>query len=283
MDWTTPLAWMGLGFFWVHTLLMAAHAGAQGAALGRRLRVWASGGLRRARVVEGAGVGRQLAVHRVEQTGRSKGDPKIHFHDRAYHSELEGGALELEDGVVAKLPAGGPVEVWIDPTSQRARADVFGESEFESAHALARKARGFSRVLEHPVCDGDEVWFYGVGEDGAPLMTVSTASATYVGVLVPSPWTPVIATFDPRPWLRGRMWVARLAALGIVTSAVVVTAPMFLWEPFGLEAKLGALGAVIVFNLQQLALKMVRDYTREPSQCHVRGCWRGAAGESTAS
>lgn len=71
--------------------------------------------------------------------------------------------------------------------------------------------------------------------------------------------------------------MARLAAFGIVASAAAVTAPMFLWEPFGLEAKLGALGAVVVFNLQQLVLKLVRDYTREPAECHVRGCWRGEA------
>ena len=132
-------------------------------------------------------------------------------------------------------------------------------------------------MLERSICVGDEVWIYGVDAEGQIVAATSGVPAAYVGVHVPSPWTPVIASFDPRPWMRGRAWVARLAAFGIVASAAAVTAPMFLWEPFGLEAKLGALGAVVVFNLQQLVLKLVRDYTREPAESHVRGCWRGDA------
>lgn len=275
MDTTTILLWMGLGFFWVHTLLMSAHAIGEGHALSQRLGVWRrAGGLRRAQVTHGTGDGRRLAVHRIEQTGRSKKDGTIHFHDRVYRSSVDGGTLTLEGGLVITLEPAEKLEVWTNPVTQRAAAEDMDPKEFEDALSAARKARGFSRVIEQPVQAGDEVWLHGLDDAGAVRGKATATGGGYVGVHVPSSWTPVIATFDPRGWMWRRTWVARLVALAVVVSAAVVTVPMFAWEPFGVEAKLGALGAVVVFNLQQLWLKLVREYTRDPSRCHVRGCWR---------
>jgi len=159
------------------------------------------------------------------------------------------------------------------PARQRAKANAFEEADFKAAQTLAVKARGFPRVLEYSIRVGDEVRLFGWDGQGERSTRSSAGESAVVGETVGSPLTPVIATFDPRAWLRRRAWGARLAALVIVLSAVAVTVPMFVGEPFGLEAKVGALAAVIVFNLQQLWLKFVRDHTREPSQCHVRGTW----------
>ena len=273
MDWTMTLAWTGLAFFWVHTILMAAHAHMEGRSLRGRTRIWSQAGLYKGRVIRGDGPQGRLAVHQVEQTGRSRGDSYIHFHDRCYTSIWDGGAIELEDGEIVELQPHGYAEVWIPPSDQRRYAGTISGVPLDSAYEAARKARGYVRVLEHAVVPGDRVWVYDVATPGETRRDAADATSRHVGIRLSTVQRAVLATFDPRPWLRRRAWLASLAACGIVAAAVAVTVPIFAWEPFGFEAKLGALGAVIVFNLQQLALKWVRDATREPFHCHVRGRW----------
>lgn len=281
---THVLAYLGLGFFWLHTLLMAAHALQEAGRLGARGRAWAqAGGLRRGKVVSGSGhdegddgddgtAGSTVARHVVAQVGRSKGDGKIHFHDRAYEAEVLGARIELDDGEVVELAPGAGFEIWTDPASLRARAEAPAASEFEAAYASARKARGFLRRLESPVRVGDEVWLFGA----ANLVPADAlADEDIGGVVFPDPRHPLLADFDPRGWLRRKVTMATAVAAAMILLAAGCTVAIF-WPPaWGLVSKLGAVAAIAVFNLQQLFLKLVRDATRLPPFAHVRGKWQG--------
>jgi len=266
---THVLAFVGLGFFWLHTLLMSAHAHREAARLRQRLATFSRRGVLRGRVVEGAGPEGRFAEHRVEQVGRSKGDGKIHFHDRDFVSRVLGGTIELEDGSRVAVESGTAAEVWIEDSAKRARARA-GAGAFAEAYPRAKKARGFQRSVDTGVQTGDEVWVTGL-ED-----TQSHVGAAVGGVTEADPGVPVVSSFDPRPWLRRHALRADFAAVGFVLVSAACTVPM-LWPPrFGLAAKIGAVAAIAVFNLLQLFLNMVREGTRVPSARPLRGVWREA-------
>lgn len=270
MTTTQAIAFLGLGFFWLHTVLMAAHAWREGQYLRRRLRAWRDG-LVPGRVVEARGEGEVFARHRVEQVGRSKGDGRIHFHDRAYVSEVLGGVVELDDGTRIDVGAGTRAEVWVEPGQRRAgewstSTDLEGPGA-ERAVAQATKARGLPRVLESSLGDGSRVWLYGLDMAGPPPRRVG-------GVEVADPRSSLVSSFDPRPWAARHARRAQLAAVAFVVLAGACSLAM-LWPPrFGSLGVGGALAAVVVFNLLQLFLKLVRDHVRVPPIHRVGGLWR---------
>lgn len=238
------LAYAALALFWVHSLLIAAAGASEAAALLR-----ARGGRsRRGVVISGAGPEGQLAVHRVRQVGRSKGDGKVWFHDRAYESEVFGG--EVEVGAERRAIADGVGEVWPGRARQVAAAACPDGQVLAEARARAVKAAGWERAVEVELAPGDPVWLL-EGTGGT-----------------------VLADEDPRRW---RTKVAALtAALVIVVigaaagcTALCLTAPVF-----GTVSKIGAFAALVVFNVVQLFGKLHHEAIQPPATLPLGGGWR---------
>lgn len=236
------LAYAALAIFWLNTLLIAAAGWGECA---RLLRSWG----RRARVgivVEGAGPAGQAAIHRVRQVGRSKGDPAIWFHDRAYEAEVPGGAVAIGTERVPLVSG----SVWIGRARQHAAAACPGAEAFAGARGPASRAAGWTRAVEVAIAVGDRVWL-SEGPDG-----------------------PLIADADPRQWRRKITGLTAALVLGLMALAIGCTA-LCLWPPvFGTVSKIGALVALVVFNLFQLFGKLHREAIQPPSSLALRGVWR---------
>lgn len=242
------MAGLALTVFWVHLLIMAAAAVID---LRRTLGEYASqrqSGFVRARVLTATGPDEVLAEHRVEQRGRSKGDGKIHFHDREHSSQVHGGRIRIEDGTEVDVEAG---EVWPDPKRVRDNAAPGGSASFEEAYGPARKAKGWLRTVVTPIRVGDEVW-YAPGEGG----------------------TAILAQDSPTAWFRGRSLLVSLAViLGLAIGGGLSVAA--LWPPlFGTVGKIGAFAMLVYFNLAQDAGRVINEYVRPPSRAYLRGVWK---------
>ena len=242
------MAGLALTVFWVHLLIMAAAAVLD---LRRTLGEYAAQrrqGFVRARVVAAGGPDEVLAEHRIEQRGRSKGDGKIHFHDRDHSSQVHGGRIRLEDGTELDVEAG---EVWPDPNLVRANAAPGGTAAFEEAYGLAVKAKGWLRTVVTPVRVGDDIW-YATGEGGLAIL----------------------AQRSPASWFRQRTLLVILAViLGLAIGGGLTVAA--LWPPlFGTIGKIGAFAMLVYFNLAQDAGRVINEYVRPPSRAYLRGAWK---------
>lgn len=274
---------LALGILWVNTLLIAAAAWKEIAALAvwqRRL-VALEGddgaGLIHARVTEGAGPGGALALQRVEQVGRAAtqddgGRRVILFADRSAVGEVFGGVVAREgsDSTIT-VDAAPSAEVWIPAAALEARGACPSDEAFDRAHADARKARGFARAVEAAATG--EVFLFGQLRPMGKGLALSPAKSG--GLLV--------ATFDPRPWLTRKIRLAALFIVGEVAVAAGCTA-VALWPPrFGLVSTLGGAACLGFFLIAQPAGTALRDAVRLPSRASLRGRWRRSAPVQEAS
>lgn len=223
------LAYFALGLFWVHTLLIAAAGIGEAAEL---LRAY-GGAVKRQVVSSGAGPGGQFAVHRVRQVGRSRGDGKVWFHDRAYESELFGAAGEVWPGRAQQ------VEAAACPNAQ-----VLAE-----ARARASKAAGWERTVEVEFTEGDPVWLF----DG--------------------PGGSVVAGDDPRAWRTRVVALTGGLVIALLGPAAACTAMCLAEPAFGTVSKIGAFAALVVFNLFQLLGKLHHEAIQPPSRRALLGRW----------
>ena len=266
---------LALGILWVNTLLIAAAAWKELAALTvwRRRLVPVDGdegvGLVRARVTHGAGPGGALAVQRVEQLGRAAthdegGRRVIHFADRSAVGEVFGGTatrdgieIEIEITVDAEANA----EVWVPATALTASGACASDEVFDRAFADAKKARGFTRAIEGAA--NGEVYLFGQLRPMGKGLALATAK----------PGGLLVATFDPRPWLDRKIALAALFIVGDVALAAGCTA-VALWPPrFGLVSTLGGAACLGFFLTAQPAGTALRDAVRLPSRAWLRGKW----------
>jgi len=250
---------LALAILWVNTWLIAAATYTQRKALAELLR-----GLRvaRGRVDSGSGPSGELATFEVKQVGRlvEGNAPAIAFHDQAHTSRIFGGRVALHEGNYADVPASDHGEVWIDEASFREAAALPGESVFDAAAGEAKKARGFGHLVVTPVRSGHEV-FLGALSAGKPEEC------------------PLVATLDPRVWLRRKMAFAWSFILGELLVAGACTAACLRPPAFGASSMVGAGASLAFFLLVQPAGAWVRGFLVVPSKAIRRGTWtrRGAA------
>jgi hypothetical protein len=264
---------LALAILWVNTLLIAAAAWKEIAALtvwrGRLVPVKGDSGvgLVRARVTHGAGPGGALAVQRVEQLGRAAthdegGRRVIHFADRSAVGEVFGGTATRDDGdVEIVVDAEASAEVWVAATALTASGACASDEVFDRAFACAKKAKGFARAVES-AADGEVYLFGQLRPMGKGL---ALAAAKPGGLLV--------ATFDPRPWIDRKITLAALFIVGEVGLAAACTG-VALWPPrFGLVSTLGGAACLGFFLIAQPAGTALREALRLPSRAWLRGKW----------
>lgn len=283
------MGWFALAILWVNTLLIAAAAVKDLAALlrrrarlgGQRGQDLAPGyGLLEGRVTRGEGPEGALACHRVEQVGRSAGDSEkeraILFGDRTAAGEVFGGAIAVEGGgaEVVIAPATERTEVWIAQAALIEAGACPSADAFDAAYADARRARGFTRTVEAALRAGQKVWIAGEigrkGRDGAAVVTASRDR----GILV--------STLDPRKLLGRKIALSIAAIAGILAGAAGVTALALTPPYFGPISTAGGALGLIYFLLVQPAGTALREAVLLPPEAFVRGAWtraESAAGE----
>jgi hypothetical protein len=241
---------VALGFFWVHTLLIAAAAWLDG----RGLAKLTNGRIRAATVRSGLGPDDALACNVVEQIGRSKGDGVIHFSDAAHRSELFGGVVELDEGGTLELEPGTEVAVWPIP-QRRVEAAAPESAELVASAAIeARRARGWPRVVSVAITAGERVFM--VEREGIPS---------------------IISAIDPRRWLARKRWLIAGFVLAELALASACTIAIF-WPPlFDWISMLGAAAALGLFLAVQPIGVAVRDAVRTPDRAYLRGRWDASA------
>jgi hypothetical protein len=264
---------LALAILWVNTLLIAAAAWKEIAALTpwRRRLVPVVGdagvGLVRAQVTLGAGPGGALAVQRIEQLGRAAthddgGRRVIHFADRSAVGEVFGGTATRDDGdveIVVDADAG--AEVWVAATALAASGACASDEVFDRAFAEAKKAKGYARAVEGAATG--EVYLFG---QLRPMGKGLALGAAKPGGLL-------VATFDPRPWIDRQIALATLFIVGDFALAAACTA-VALWPPrFGLVSTLGGAACLGFFLTAQPAGTALREALRLPSRAWLRGRW----------
>lgn len=244
---SATLAYAALGLFWLNTLLIAAAGWGECARLRRRWGARARVGV----VALGTGPEGQVAVHRVRQVGRSQGGRTIQFHDRAFASEVFGGVVVCS-GEQVPVAAG---SVWVSRARQTAASACPDAQAFARVRPPATRAAGWERTVEVSIRTGDRVWL-SEGTDGL-----------------------LIADADPRRWRRTVALQTAGLVVGVVAVAAVCTA-LCLWPPvFGAVSKVGALAALVTFNLFQLAGKVHHEAIQPPGSLALRGVWRASQGQ----
>jgi hypothetical protein len=264
---------LALAILWVNTLLIAAAAWKEIAALSvwRRRLVPVVGdagvGLVRARVKRGAGPDGALAVLRVEQLGRAAthddgGRRVIHFADRSAVGEVFGGTVTRDDGEVEiAVDADASAEVWVPTTALETSGACASDEVFDRAFADAKKARGFARAVEGAALG--EVYLFGQLRPMGKGLALAPAK----------PGGLLVATFDPRSWLDRKIALATLFLVGEVVVAGACTA-VALWPPrFGLVSTLGGAACLGFFLIAQPAGTALREALRLPSRAWLRGRW----------
>jgi hypothetical protein len=250
---------LGLAILWVNTLLVVLAAFTplfEHSAVLARIR---RHGLRRGRVTRGAAAG-VFASHTVIQVGRMASDDAdrraISFHDRDHVSSLAGGVVSTEGGEVTV--AAGPAEVWFDRRAREERAACADDAAFDAAYAAARKPKGFAREVRCELAEGDEVWL--LVDDGV-----------------------LVASFDPRPLLRGRIALVLAAQLAMLAAAGAITWLCLLPPLFGTTGLVGAGLGLAYFLLVQPAGVSLREATLLPARAFLRGSWVRAGSEGTTA
>jgi hypothetical protein len=266
-----------LAILWVNTLLIAAAAWKEITALAvwRRRLVLLEGdsgaGLVRARVIHGAGPGGALAVQRIDQVGRAAtqddgGRRMILFSDRSAAGEVFGGtATRHGSDIEIAIDADASAEVWVPAAELAASGACASDEDFDRAYADAKKARGFARAVEGAATG--EVFLFGQLRPMGKGLALAPAK----------PGGLLVATFDPRPWINGKIRLAALFIVGEIALAAACSA-IALWPPrFGLVSTLGGAACLAFFLLAQPAGTALRDAVRLPSRTWLRGRWKRSA------
>lgn len=193
-----------------------------------------------------------LAVHRVEQRVRrlDRAEPALAFRDRGHESEVRGGRVTL-DGTSVEVVGAPSVEVWTSE-EEKANAGRLDANAFDALYQQAKTARGVLRSVRTEVREGQRLWLVGDREGGRLVASV-------------------VATFDPRTFLRARLLaIAALVTLDVLW--VAVGAALALTTPhFGPLSIVGAL--LLLFHLigiTPLAMQ-VRLGCRTPALAFLHG------------
>jgi hypothetical protein len=246
------MAALALAVFWVHVLLVAGSAALDLRAL-LRLRGRLRRGLWAGTVRRGDGRDGLFARNVVVQIGRGRGDGRVHFSDAAHHSEVFGGQVELDDGLIEC--GGGEAPVWPDLERRKASARAASDEDIARVENQAKRAKGWEREVVGALAVGDRVWIGGQRQDDR-----------FAEVFV-------VSANDPRRWLAGRCWliVAFIVAnLGVAAGCTV----MALWTPmFGVVSMLGAAAALGVFLGVQPIGVALNEAVRTPDRAYLRGGW----------
>lgn len=275
---------VALGVLWVNTLLIAAAAWKQLAALlARRARLRPLGagetghGLVRGAVARGDGPDGTFAHHRVKQIGHSAATSPdrraILFHDSAYDGAIHGGAVTVGGVEIPVAPCAARAEVWLPPAVVARAAGSGSDAELDAAFDASKKAKGYARTVEASIARGDEVWIVGdvVDDAGARRLVPSREH----GLLV--------ATFDPRALCAKKALLCAAALVGILGGAALVTFLALVPPAFGTTSIVGGVLGLAFFLLVQPAGTALRDAVRLPHLAFVRGEWvRDVRGEKRA-
>ncbi|WP_437516210.1 hypothetical protein [Sorangium sp. So ce1099] len=258
---------LALAILWVNTLLIAAAALKQLAAVATTLRRLSpprsDGGMPiEARVLRGDGRGGALAGHRIEQVGRAAAEggerEEIVFADRGAGGEIYGGVVVAGGREIAIAPAV-EGEVWVSRAEIRAASACASEARFDEAYQHARKARGFSRTVEAMICAGAPVWLVGAVERGAGGGDLMRAA--------------LVSSVDPRASCRSRIALLALGVAGILGALVGCSALALSRPRFGPASTAGAALCLAFFLLVQPLGTALRDAARAPSAAPARGRW----------
>jgi hypothetical protein len=249
---------LALAILWVNTLLIAAAAFKQRAALVRlrdSLR-----DVRATKIVRGDGPGGAFAACEVKQLGRlhSAAAKAIVFFDQSYGSVLYGGSLEGPTGETTAVAPSQAARVWAADSEFRDDGASAGTSDFNAACVEAKKARGFPRTLRAPVAAGQTVFIATIASD---------ASAE----------ERLVATMDPRRWIETRARLALAFAFFEVAVAAACTALALHVPVFGTVSTVGGAACLAFFLLVQPLGTAVRDALRPPDRAPRRGKWTATA------
>jgi hypothetical protein len=248
---------LGLGILWINTLIVV---GAALTPLGELL-ARARRQLRHGRIVKGADNG-VFATHVIEQVGRKASDDgarqAILFHDRAYRSDLAGGVLEI-DGEELDVASERHAEVWVSIADKREQA-ASPAADFDEAYRASQRAKGYARDVCSLLSEGQSVWF--------------AAAAADVPVLV--------ASFDPRAWLRARILMVLAFQFAMVAISALVTWLCLFPPVFGTVSTAGGVLGLLHFLLIMQPLGVtVREAALLPNDAILRGSWVKAGSEGS--
>ncbi|XXX81735.1 hypothetical protein WMF30_23535 [Sorangium sp. So ce134] len=260
---------LALAVLWVNTLLIAAAALKQLAAVAAALRRLApprgdGASLIEARVLRGDGRGGALAGHRIDQVGRAgaggRAREEIVFADSDRGGEIYGGVVVAGGREIAIAPAV-EGEVWVSRDEVRAASACPSEARFDEAYQHARKPRGFSRTVEATICAGAPVWLLGAAERDA-------------GGGGPDRMRPaLVSSADPRAVCRRRLALLSLGVAGILGGLAGCTALALSRPHFGPASTAGGALCLAFFLLVQPLGTALRDAARLPSAAPARGRW----------
>jgi hypothetical protein len=222
--------------FWLEAVLVAAAAW-QGVRELWRLRARAAD-LWVGEVAEVEGPAGELACHEVSQLGRGLESGAVAFRDVSYTSAVSGGALRAATGELFRVPAGARYAVWVaGHTTERLDAR-------EAAWAAACSPAGLSRTLSGTVRIGERVFLGGDSSSGEGIL----------------------ASFNPRPWLRARLGVSMTFICGELTACAAATA-LTLWPPaWGPVCTAGGVLCLVLFLAITPLGVALRDWCRTPDR-----------------
>jgi hypothetical protein len=285
---------LALGILWLNTLLVAAAAAKELAALlekRRSLRALNLGagdqgaGVVMGRVLRGDGPGGALAAQSIEQIGRSAGEGgeagstrAILFSDRAASGVIFGGALrvELAPGKTEEVTvaAAEGAEVWLPKEELEKAAEGPSAERFDRAYEDAKKARGFARTVTASVEPGRTVWVAGelTREGSAGVFCICPVRGGAA----------LVSTVDPRALCSRKIALSVAAIAGILAGAAGSTALALTRPHFGLVSTIGGAASLAFFLLVQPAGTALRDAVRLPHRAFLRGAWRRDEGALSA-
>lgn len=264
---------LALWILWVNTLLIAAAAAKQVAAVLR----WAKAlgtlspgavgvGLLFGRVQTGLAGHHVIARYELAQRGRAgalRGSARtIQYADCAYAGHILGGVVLTQVGPV-QVPAAIPGEVWPAREELVAAAACTEQAHFAKKYEEARRARGYSRTVAVQLCA--EQFIFVAGELRASPKGYELAPTPALGNGI------LISATDPRRWVRSRLALGLVFIGATILGASLVTALSLYPPAFGRVSTLGALlGLGFFLGIQPLGTAL-RDALRPPSRAPVRG------------
>lgn len=237
----------GLSLSWLTALLVALDLGIEFRKLGALAQDFRA-------VERGRVICAELARHEIEQRVRRLDgqQPSLGFWDRAHHSHVLGGRVELDDGTV-DVEADSSAEVWTTPQEKK-RSAVLSEAGFDSLSEQA-KGKGALRTVVTRIVNGDAVWMVGARREGRFHARV-------------------VASFDPRTWVSS-MRIKILLVVALDWVWVALGTALAVWKPhFGALSTAGALLLLAHFlGITPIAVA-VREQCRTPALSFLRGIAR---------
>lgn len=244
-----------LALAWVTAGMVALDALIDARAMWRRLAEW------KTTLVQGTVLAPELAVHEVEQRVKQlDGEaPGLVFFDRKHVSTVTGGAVSVGSEQLEVSGASG-AEVWIDEAVRLAAAACDSSATFDRLNGSAQGAGGGLRTVRTSVKAGAPVWL--VGAKQGPRFEAR-----------------VVAGFDPRGWVQGRL-VNSLGIAALSLAWVTVGTVLALWPPvFGTVSVGGALVLLGHFLGMTPIAMAAREKSRTPAFGFLRGTWKRDGGQ----